>query len=436
MSLIKIDNMMKWIVTYIFLGLSMALSVPHQAKACTVMSCSLRGEVFAAANEDDYIGFARMWFNPQTPERYGSVCFGLPDLQAQAGMNEFGLFFDFTAQNIDPAKYEIKHPYKGDLFFDILGKCKTVDEALAFLKEQSYSNSAQVLIADATGNSVVINLGTTVVKKGSYQVNTNFDIKNLKDHNYSCRRYDLSDAALADAKSLSVDFFKDILDRTHQEGKLATIYSNIYDLKRGLIYVYHFHNFQQVYVIDLKKELQKGYRLERISDYFPTSFAYELFTQQDKAMFRKEVVLDEIRLKGLDLTLDRHLEMAMKPGTDSTLNLVLLEVGLQLVKDACNRASGGAMWSYWFNQPDGFNIVPFQDRRLEAADRIFAFLLDQDKLDQQYRNFIYEINGYTKLVRGDRSTAGNYYEKAAASPADSWPISYQRSKEMLKHLKP
>lgn len=73
---------------------------------CTIVSCSSNGKVFAAANEDDYTStlYSRIWFNPPTGERYGTVCFGLPDLQAQAIMNEYGLYVDFTAQyGIDPA---------------------------------------------------------------------------------------------------------------------------------------------------------------------------------------------------------------------------------------------------------------------------------------------------------------------------------------------
>src|SRR5437868_2232696 len=104
--------------------------IGYSSRACTIVSCSLHGEVFAAANEDDYTPFSMVWFNPRTSDRYGSVCFGAPDLQIGAAMNEYGLFYDFTAQyTIDPAKYDLKHPYNGDIMFEILGKCKTVKEA-------------------------------------------------------------------------------------------------------------------------------------------------------------------------------------------------------------------------------------------------------------------------------------------------------------------
>lgn len=102
---------------------------------------------------------------------------------------------------------------------------------------------------------------------------------------------------LSDTKTLSVPFFKKLLDQTHQEGNLTTQYSSIYDLKRGLIYVYLFHDFNNVHVIDVKKELKKGYRLKNLDTYFPTSFAYESLVQA-QPQYRKEQILSEINKKG------------------------------------------------------------------------------------------------------------------------------------------
>jgi len=403
--------------------------------SCTVISCSLKGEVFAAANEDDYMGFARMWFNPRTAERYGSVCFGLPDLQAQAAMNEYGLFYDFTAQNIDPSRYHLKNTFKGDLFFEILGKCKTVSEALKVLEKYDYSNSAQVLIADAYGNSVIINAGTKVLKTGNYQINTNFDISKVKTGDYSCRRYDISQDVLKQVKTLDVPFFRDLLSRTRQEGKLSTIYSNIYDLKRGMIYVYNFHDFNTPYIIDLKKELKKGYRLEKISNLFPMSFAYESFLKLDPAMYHKEMILDEIDDKGLAVTLDRYLNRSKDTLIkDDKINAVLLEVGIQLVKDAYNRHAGGGLWEYWFSLPGGFKNEYFTDQRLAGAARILAFLKEQKDTDQKTNNFIYELLAYVNMLEQNKDVARDYYRQASADGEKAWPVSYNRSQKMLAVL--
>ena len=59
---------------------------------------------------------------------------------------------------------------------------------------------------------------------------------------------------------------KKILEKTHVEnikykgGIVETLYSNIYDLRKGLIYVYYHHDFGNEIVITLKNEFVKGKR--------------------------------------------------------------------------------------------------------------------------------------------------------------------------------
>jgi hypothetical protein len=408
------------------------LFIVNNISACTIVSCSLKGKVFAAANEDDYTSFSKIWFNPRTATRYGSVCFGLPDLQIQAAMNEYGLFFDFTAQNdIDPSKYHLKNPYKGDLFFEILGKCKNVKEALDFLSTHDYSFSSQALLADAEGNSVVINVGAQVIKTGNYQINTNFNICNVATGNYSCRRYDIANEMLSKATKLSVPFFKAILDATHQEGNLSTIYSNIYDLKRGIIYVYLFHNFNNVYVIDLKKELKKGYRLENIEEHFPPCFSYETFVQSDPG-YKKESIMAEIDKKGLNNTLAHLISLN---DTSSANNLTLINVSLQLIRNAWNQHANGGMWEYWFSLPGGYTITHFKDKRIDASAEILSSIMKQEKLDSKNRNFAYEIYAYINLVQGNNLVAKEYYEKVISNPFETYAVSYNRAKEMLIRIK-
>lgn len=419
---------MKKITWLLFLALLSGMPSP---KACTIVSAALNGDVFAAANEDDYTPFARIWFNPVTKDRYGSVCFGQNDLQVQAAMNEYGLFYDATQQNIDPAQYTIKNPYKGDLLFAILGRCKTVKQALDFMKTHSYSFNSQILLADAEGNSVIINAGAQVEKQGVYQINTNFNVCDQKTGNFSCRRYDIANGLLASATQLSVPFFKKLLSQVRQEGPLATQYSTICDLKRGLIYVYYFHDFEHEYVIDLKKELQKGYRLRKLSELFPPSYAYERFAK-NHPQYQKELMLDQIERVGFE----RALQPYLSPGQetikkDTALALATMEVALQLVKNTCNQHNNGGMWEYWFSLPGGYQVSRMQDNRLFDAGRLLKVLMNDGGLDVKLRYFLAEIYAYTQLIQGNRDTAKQFYERAVSNPPQTYPVSYQRAKEML-----
>lgn len=416
--------------------LSILLVLNHSVSACTILTCAKKGEVFAAGNEDDPMPFARVWFNPRTKSRYGSVCFGFADLQVQAAMNEYGLFFDFTAQyDIDFSKLHLAHPYNGDLFFEILGKCKTVPEALEYLKKYDFTASAQATISDASGRSVVINPAAKIEKQGDFQVNTNFNIINAEKGNYYCHRYDFAKQMLSGASSVSVPFLKTVLERTHQEGGLSTQYSYIFDQKRGIIHVYLFHDFEHSWVIDLKKELQKGYRMENLADHFPLSFAYETFIKQDP-LYQKELILGEIVKKGLDNTVCHYLSaMDSLQGRDSALAVSMLEVALQLLKNAWNQHADGGMWEYWFSLPKGYNVEHFKDDRLNAADRIFLVLMNRKQFDIKLRHLIFEMYAYSSLVQGNTAVAKEYYEKCIAEPAETFPATYNRGKEMLGRLK-
>ena len=416
--------------------LILCFSAYKSSLACTILSAAMNGEVYAAANEDDYTPFTRIWYNPGSKERYGSVCFGAPDMQVAAAMNEYGLFYDYTAQySIDPSNYQLKNPYMGDVFFEILGKCKTVAEALKFLENHAYSAPSQVLLADATGASVVLHVGANVKKNGTYQINTNFDILNVPAHNYTCGRYDRADRMLAGAKKLSVPFLRDILNETHQEGDLATQYSNVYDLKRGKIYVYLYHNYNHVYEIDLKKELSKGYRIEMLADKFPKSFAYEQYVQSH-ALYRKEMMM--VEMKGdLSTTVKKYVtQLDNRDNMDSATKLSLLEVAIQLIKDANNQNSSGGMWAYWFSLPNGYDVPHYSDERLEASYRLLNALLKQPWKEVQYKSFLWEMMAYIELVQNKTSLAAEHYQKLAADPSQVFPVTYTRSKEILKRIKP
>ncbi|MDR3695119.1 carcinine hydrolase/isopenicillin-N N-acyltransferase family protein [Mucilaginibacter sp.] len=426
---------MKKLITLFILSLLFAADTTF---ACTIVSCARKGQVFAAANEDDYSStpYARIWFNPPTKGRYGTVCFGLTDGQAQAMMNEYGLYVDYTAQySIDPSKYHPAHPYEGDLFFEILTKCKTVNEALAFMKTHDYAFGSQALLADATGSSVVINIGDKVLKQGSFQINTNFNISDLKK-GVSDRRYDLAKKMLIKSSTVSLASMKAILDRTHQEGDLTTLYSYVFDMKRGLIYVYFFHNFDDVYVIDIKKELKKGYRLDNLADHFPVSYAYETVIQKDPNYKKEQILSAYYKGSRADSLIDRYLAQSAHPvtGKDSTHRNMMIDIGIQLIKDAWNQHDGGHMWDYWFSLPGGYAISHFKDKRLDAAERIFKSVTGDPKTDIKMKNFLTELEAYISLIQGDAATAKALYASALSDQNANYPVSYNRAKKMLTEI--
>jgi hypothetical protein len=57
---------------------------------------------------------------------------------------------------------------------------------------------------------------------------------------------------------LSVDYFKSICHAVHQEGEYLTVYSNIYDIKNGVIHLYHYYNYERVVTLIIAEEFALG----------------------------------------------------------------------------------------------------------------------------------------------------------------------------------
>jgi penicillin V acylase-like amidase (Ntn superfamily) len=281
---------MKHLAIPIFLTF-LLLSFQHPS-ACTVFIASNGDVVLAGNNEDWKNPNTKIWFVPAEEGKYGGVYFGFdtPVIHgswvSQGGMNEKGLFFDVTATK--PVKVEVpvnpkKPVFDGwDLIRErIMFECATVKEALDMLAQYQYPRSEKetmsgmYIIGDATGDAAIIGALGVVHKKGPYLVATNFQqSETLDEKKYSCPRYRVASDMLQNCPELTVDFFRKVLSVTHQKGKYCTRYSNIYDLKKKRVYLYHMHDFEDVVIIDLKTELNMEKRTIDLPSLFPRHRVY------------------------------------------------------------------------------------------------------------------------------------------------------------------
>jgi hypothetical protein len=65
---------------------------------------------------------------------------------------------------------------------------------------------------------------------------------------------------MSGAKELGVPLIREALEKTRQGGGARTVYSNICDLKKGLVHVYNLGDFGKAVDLDLADELKKGQR--------------------------------------------------------------------------------------------------------------------------------------------------------------------------------
>ena len=255
-----------------------------RAQCCTAFCAAGRGLVLAGNNEDFSNPSTKIWFVPAEQGKYGRVYVGFDNFFPQGGMNEKGLFFDgFATERVAATGSVGKEVYRGNLADRAIAECSTIDQVVALFEKynRTFLERAVLFFADATGDSVIIEPDAIVRKQGRYQIQTNFHQSRVKAGEVSCERFKLAGSMLKDAgENISVELFRRILAATHAEGENSTLYSNVYDLKRRVMYLYHFHNFENVVTIDLAAELKKGKRSLDLPSLFPRTFAAETFARR------------------------------------------------------------------------------------------------------------------------------------------------------------
>jgi hypothetical protein len=247
-------------------------------QGCSVVYAT-DGELMLGGNNEDYYNpLTKVWFIPGRDHKFGRVYFGFGDYYPQGGMNEQGLFFDGLALDGSfPVDTEGKQLYQGNLTDRAMTECATVD-CVVGLFEQYYTRdtwSWQTFFGDASGASAIIEAGTIIRQQGGYQVATNFAQSLTPPEESTCWRYQTAVEHLEGMEELSEEAMRDLLHAVHQDGPTQTLYSNVYDLKKGLVYLYYFHNYEDVVILNLEEELAQGYHAYDLSSLFPPNHEAE-----------------------------------------------------------------------------------------------------------------------------------------------------------------
>jgi hypothetical protein len=275
------------------------------ACACTIFMASKDGVTLVGNNEDFFNPFTRVWFVPAEKGKLGRVYFGFDNGAPQGGMNERGLCFDANAlPSLKPTRSQHKPAFPGNLMEKVMEECSTVEEALALFDKYNLVmfSECQVMIIDAGGDAAIVQGDEIIRKVGRFQVSTNFRQSPPNPSAPKCQRYAIAMEMLGASNEPSVPLFRSVLAATHQEGDGPTQYSNIYDLKKLVVHVYHFHNFENVVTLDLRKELEKGPRTLEIKSLFPRTHAAEAFERakleelEKRKAARRTVKLDAAAL--------------------------------------------------------------------------------------------------------------------------------------------
>ena len=255
--------------------------------ACTVFYAA-KGNIILAGNNEDFLNAeAYIQFLPAKDGKFGRIYFGFfyepSKMSPFGGVNDQGLFYDIASlSNLNLDKLPEGEIYKDDLIQKIMEECSSIEEVISIINKYSnflYMTNAQVMFGDKFGNSIIIERDKILKREGTYQIMTNFrqTDEEFKEGNIPCGRYEMANNLMNESPEITKELFQKVLGCVHQEGWYATIYSNIYDLKNGIIYLYYFHNYFEEVQLDVSKELGKGERTLKIHSLFKNNFAAKAY---------------------------------------------------------------------------------------------------------------------------------------------------------------
>ena len=400
-------------VPHLFKTLLLIAALAPSLYACTAFVVYRNGLALAGNNEDFWLTDTKVWYVPKEGSQrgmageFGRVYFGFDNFYPQGGMNEAGLFFDgFATSENKIKKSDGKSQFAGNISDHVMAHCQTTEEVIAVFEKYdlSFLSHAMLMFADRHGDSVIIEGDEFLRIEGDHQVVTNFYQSLTSPDKTSCPRYLAAVRSLGRDEPVSIDTCRAVLAATRQARGAPTQYSNVYDLKKGLIYLYHFHNFEEVVCIDLKEELAQGAHETDLPTLFSANKRFIAFKSQ-----RQQDILRQIearRAKNIDAATIKEFA-----------GIYLFDVGIPQKVIA----------NFWL-EDDRFYVASAMDNQREeiypeAPDRFFHIGDYGPQTYQFSRNEEGQVTAVTVRV------LGRTYQGTKAEPDPSEP----RVKTQLPH---
>ena len=227
-----------------------------ELESCTIFSARDQNGHTWAGNNEDFVFTFDTYLNiaAHTDSSLGYIFFTYfsRDEVLQGGINEAGLFFDFNAIPESEYKdYDKKKDFPGGteaLMRYILSSCKTVKEVFKLYEiyRDPDIRSAQMHLADKSGNLGIIVADSMWITQEDFQVSTNYNLCHKNKDGQMCWRFPIAERILL-SEEPGLETFRMICDSTHQRNVVNTIYSNIHNLTTGDIWFYYGMDYKKAY---------------------------------------------------------------------------------------------------------------------------------------------------------------------------------------------
>lgn len=264
------------------------------AFSCSMVKLTRNGKTIVGNNEDWFNPNTRIWFETRRNGGFGAMYVGFENMFPQGGMNEAGLVFDGFGQSyraVTDTIGKLKIP-PGDLYKKIMQECATVDEVKNVFNQynRDFWSSAVLRFIDKSGKYLYVDGDSLIIGDNATFVQTNV----RPYENKECWRLEKATRLVADSYNTSIDYCTSVMDSVHQGGNWGgSVYTTIYDLNEGKIYLYYFYDYKHKVTFDLKDELLKGDRVLIMPELFPENEIGQKFhTEFNKIYSQIKILAD------------------------------------------------------------------------------------------------------------------------------------------------
>lgn len=263
---------------YIVIIIALTLSISVSSFACSMFVIKMNGKIMVGNNEDFWNQNSRMWFEQGDETNFGVTYVGFDDFWPQGAINEKGLVFDgFSTPYLEIKNYEGKDsPENEDWLQQVMRTCSSVEEVKEIFSKMDLRGmeTSMFYFVDKSGKQLIVEGDSIEIRNQSYDIISNFypsQYQNLDE--VKIKHYQKGRKLIESSQETSVSYCRTLLDSLHQESEWGggTLYSTLYDLNEGIIYLYYNHNFDNVVIINIKEELQKENHIIEIPKLFPNN---------------------------------------------------------------------------------------------------------------------------------------------------------------------